>query len=116
MESQPDRQVPPGPAKPTPALPGEQVAFKEFETPWTLAGSGRGKAHLAPGAGDRFWGFLHLRGTSQVSNPSGWIISRAGRAPFHWIRSSGIGFLQGQALQGDGDHTPTCRGDLGRGY
>lgn len=35
-------KVPLGPAKPTPALSGEQAAVKEFETPWSLAGSGGG--------------------------------------------------------------------------
>lgn len=114
MESQPDRQVLPGPAKATPALPGEQVAFKEFETPWNLAGSGRGMAHLAPGAGDNFRAFSISEGLLRYLIPLAgsfrWLAGRASvpldQKLWDWV-SPWPGHPRG------GDHTGTCRRDLG---
>ena len=54
MECHPMGEVSLGPAQPTPALPREQAAFKEFETPWSLAGSAEGQDPHGPGAGVTF--------------------------------------------------------------
>lgn len=107
MESQPDTQVLSGPAKATPALPGEQVAFKEFETPWNLAGSGRGMAHLAPGAGDNFRAFSISEGLLRYLIPlAGSFHWLAGRASFRSSGSEtlGLGFSLARPSKGWGSH------------
>ena len=100
------RKVPPDPAKPTPALSGEQAAFKEFETPWSLAGSGGGPTQPL---GQEIT-FLHRRRTSQVSNPSGQLISLRGRAPpSTGSETPRLGFSQARPSEGMGVTALTCR-------
>lgn len=65
-----------------------------------------GQAHLAPGAGDNFRGFFPPRGTSQVSNPSGRLISLRGRArPSTGSETLGLGFSWARPSEGMGGHT-----------
>lgn len=99
-------KVPPDPAKPTPVLSGEQAAFKEFETPWSLAGSGGGPTQPL---GQEIT-FLHRRRTSQVSNPSGQLISLRGRAPpSTGSETPRLGFSQARPSEGMGVTALTCR-------
>lgn len=83
-------------------LPGEQAAFKEFETHGAWQGQEGRQAHLAPGAGGNLWGFFHLRGSLRCLIPLAGSLHSEGGLPFHRIRNSGTGLLLGQALTGMG--------------
>ena len=109
MECHPMGEVSLGPAQPTPALPREQAAFKEFETPWSLAGSAEGQDPHGPGAGVTFGASSPQRDFSGVE--SLWLA--------HFIHPStrsdtlGLGFSQARPSDEMRVTPLTCRADLG---